>query len=749
MAKFLIVITTLMTCMVAGQEYWEDDGGISSDLQQRRFDNMMKERMSKTGNSPLYKVISTLESMRRKVAEDAYKEKEAYDVFACECKDQHFHHKRATEDLKVFYIDENSAEISKKTSDRDNSQDKKSRTVAKTEELALEHQTDVLEVRRQEVTKWQAEDARLRSNKELITRALASLKESRGRIGTKPNATEEKVATLLQLPGVTETLRLADNLGMMTSSKHQGLASFLQAGDNKKGPDMASYYYHGGSNDIIALIESLKADATKQYQDAQAEHNKTMEILNSKDEQMRDELEVYQNMTLQESVKIQRYGEEIGEAREDLVEGKERMEHEEEMFNLMSADCAHRATLYDQRSKTMKDELKAMVQALRLLTGASAEPKRVQGSLKLEDSELQTRVSARKRRFELEQGGAGKSATVKPHSFLQEELTKQHPTSFLQRSSLEAQKKEALEVLNTEGQKLQSLMLLGLASDSKGSPFEKVKTLIENLIVRLENEAGQEVTKKGFCDTEMAKAEHSRDTQFREAKLMNTAIRKLDAKKDKLKKDILDLSERLDESRKALTASSGNLTADYDKANEDLPVVKQGLEDIQNAVLVLRSFYHGENGLASDAAKVVEKPGGLFEKEGSEYGGQQAGMQSVFALLESIVSDYKRDIKEREEEIEELKREKNDLVASLSSEIKSLETSKEAETEELDITTATIQSKTDDLQTIVDLWDTALKRLETIKPMCVDSGMSYEDRVAARKKEIKALQRAYNALLPR
>merc|ERR1719504_209683 len=121
------------------------------------------------------------------------------------------------------------------------------------------------------------------------------------------------------------------------------------------------------------------------------------------------------------------------------------------MFNRMSADCAHRATLYDQRSKTMKDELKAMVQALRLLTGASAEPKRVQGSLKLEDSELQTRVSASKGRFKLEQGGAGKSATVKPHSFLQEELTKQLPTSFLQRSSLEAQKRHSEAALFLAG----------------------------------------------------------------------------------------------------------------------------------------------------------------------------------------------------------------------------------------------------------------------------------------------------------
>merc|ERR1719482_1365332 len=91
----------------------------------------------------------------------------------------------------------------------------------------------------------------------------------------------------------------------MTSSKHQGLASFLQAGVDKKGPDMASYYYHGGSNDILQLIESLKAEATQQYKDAQVEHNKTMAVLDSKDDEMRTAIQLARNTSLLESMKAQ------------------------------------------------------------------------------------------------------------------------------------------------------------------------------------------------------------------------------------------------------------------------------------------------------------------------------------------------------------------------------------------------------------------------------------------------------------
>jgi len=38
--------------------------------------------------------------------------------------------------------------------------------------------------------------------------------------------------------------------------------------------------------------------------------------------------------------------------------------------------------------------------------------------------------------------------------------------------------------------------------------------------------------------------------------------------------------------------------------------------------------------------------------------------------------------------------------------------------------------------------DKALEELEELKPTCTDTGMSYKDRVAARKEEMKALEKA-------
>ena len=47
-----------------------------------------------------------------------------------------------------------------------------------------------------------------------------------------------------------------------------------------------------------------------------------------------------------------------------------------------------------------------------------------------------------------------------------------------------------------------------------------------------------------------------------------------------------------------------------------------------------------------------------------------------------------------------------------------------------------------DLQTNQDLVDTALEELEELKPMCIDTGMSYKERVEKREEEIEALKGA-------
>merc|ERR1719401_3285586 len=62
--------------------------------------------------------------------------------------------------------------------------------------------------------------------------------------------------------------------------------------------------------------------------------------------------------------------------------------------------------------------------------------------------------------------------------------------------------------------------------------------------------------------------------------------------------------------------------------------------------------------------------------------------------------------------------------------------------QDLEVTETSIETTTSDMQTAVDLLDKALQELEELKPTCMDSGMSYKERVAKREEEIKALQKA-------
>jgi len=47
------------------------------------------------------------------------------------------------------------------------------------------------------------------------------------------------------------------------------------------------------------------------------------------------------------------------------------------------------------------------------------------------------------------------------------------------------------------------------------------------------------------------------------------------------------------------------------------------------------------------------------------------------------------------------------------------------------------------MQSNMDLTDAALEELEELKPVCIDTGMSYSERAAKRKEEKAALWKAF------
>merc|ERR1719335_836725 len=77
-----------------------------------------------------------------------------------------------------------------------------------------------------------------------------------------------------------------------------------------------------------------------------------------------------------------------------------------------------------------------------------------------------------------------------------------------------ALKEKVIKSLVASGNKLGSAVLASLAMRVAADPFIKVKKLIQDLIERLVTEAAEEATKKGWCDTELGKATHTRDSNM-------------------------------------------------------------------------------------------------------------------------------------------------------------------------------------------------------------------------------------------
>jgi len=332
-----------------------------------------------------------------------------------------------------------------------------------------------------------------------------------------------------------------------------------------------------------------------------------------------------------------------------------------------------------------------------------------------------------------------KNVVSKPVSFLQG-----RSVSFLARgaSSLEVKRDHALQVLTAEGERLGSMVLTSLAARAAADPFKKVKGLIQKLIERLLAESAAEATKKGFCDTELGKARKDRDYRFQEANDLSAELSSLQAKRDSLKQEIKELTKDLKEENEALKDTTEERD-DEKKANlKTLATAKGGLEAVNEAILVLRTFYKQ----AAKAAFVQASP--LDEDAGSKagfkgnYKGNQSGSQAIFALLETIASDFDRTLRKTEQAENEAHRDYVDFSQTAQASIAGKETKKALDEADLKTTLNSIDTKTDDMQTAVDLMDSALQELQKLTPTCIDTGMSYKERVAKREEEMAALKKA-------
>jgi len=321
-------------------------------------------------------------------------------------------------------------------------------------------------------------------------------------------------------------------------------------------------------------------------------------------------------------------------------------------------------------------------------------------------------------------------------------------TSFLQMKSdshsmqMHDNKFKALTFLKTKAKELNSRVLMQLATATGDDPFKKVKKLIQDLIVRLMEQANEEAEQKGWCDTELATNEATRKEKTAAVEKLHAEIDQLEASIAKLTEDISDLTAAVAELDAAVAKATNIRSVEKEENTATIADAKDAQAAVAQALTVLKEFYAKAGEATSLLQQQPESPE-IFE---SSYKGMQSENGGVVGMIEVIESDFAR--LEADTTASEAQSQKEFDQFSTDSAMDKAQKNKDIEhkTAKKQNEQQALQEAKGDLEGTQKELDSALNYFDKLKPQCIDSGVSFEERVARRQDEIESLQEALRIL---
>jgi len=313
----------------------------------------------------------------------------------------------------------------------------------------------------------------------------------------------------------------------------------------------------------------------------------------------------------------------------------------------------------------------------------------------------------------------------------------------LRSNQMSPAQEKVVTFLNQQAKKTGSSMLSALALSAQANPFVKVKKMIKDLMVKLMEEGTSETEHKGWCDTELTTNKQSRHKKTADANELQSNIEDLTATIAQLTQDISDLTAAVADLDAAMAKQTQERTDSKAANTQTIKEAKAAQVAVEQATAVLKDFYAKSASAtalvqqpASDAPETFDKPyTGLLPEGGS-----------VVDFLEVILTDFARlesetaaDEAQEEDEYKTFMFESKKDKALKEGEIK-LKSGTKTDKE------SALQQANEDLKVTREQLDKALEYYEKLKPTCVDSGITYEERVKRREEEIVSLQEALKIL---
>jgi len=695
--------------------------------------------------TPVQKVIELLQDMMVKGQKDKHAEEVAYAKFAQFCTDEIASKKKSIAETTEL-VEVLAADIGMLESDAAKLGDEIAALQADVEKYNADLKS-AKEERAKDEAGYKKEIVDCGEAVDAIERAIVVLnKQNYDR--------KQATAALMQL---TKSPRLPEKAKLMVAAFIELGSSDSEAQPNveatdKMMPDEQLFYeapeanaYEFQSGGLIEMLKKLGEQLKEQKTEAEKQNMNSQHAFELMSQDLHDAIE---NAEADIASKTKDKEEKLAEAatkKKELTAAKSDLEEDTAYLKDLEAECTEKAKSFEEKQQLRAEEIEMLAKAIEIISSAE-----VSGAA---EKHLPTLVQAGTALAQLRniadasQGNAG----------IRHKLA-----SFLLSKSQSINSKR--------------LGLLAQQIESSADPFKKVKKMIWDLIQKLMEEANSESEQKGFCDTELGQNKITRDKLSAEIADLTAAVDEMTASIAQmtdelagLSKDIADLNVAMKdatalreeekakneatiaeavEAQKALELATTLIKDFYEKAGKATALVQLQRQHVSlDAETPVKMGSPEWNSLANPNAPPLDKGHREgMQTFGETYKGNQDGAGSILAFLEVIMGDFaslEADTKANEAEAQKLY---EDFMANSEKAVAVKEKNTEMITNDKVETEASLASSKKDLASNQDALLAANRYYDNLKPTCVGTGITYEERAKRRQEEIVSLQEALKIL---
>jgi len=504
---------------------------------------------------------------------------------------------------------------------------------------------------------------------------------------------------------VLDSLSSVVDAASFSASDKQRLTALVQSQASSDDDELgapAAAVYKSHSSSIFDVLEDLKEKAEAQLSDLRKAESETKHNYEMLKQSLEDQLAADNKDMDNEKATKSADEEEKATAEGDLHATIAELKAAEEQLASVTADCAQVSADHDATVASRAEELKVIAEAIEVIKSTTS------GAVEQTYSFIQV------------------GSSLKTHA----DLARSEVVTLVKNLA----KKHHSAALAQLASRIAAVVRYGSASAE--DPFAKVKSLIEDMISKLQEEAGAEATEKAYCDEQIAKTEEKKAELDATISKLTTKIDQDSAKSATLKEEVQELQAELAALAKN-QAEMGKIRTeqhtDYVQAKKDLEL---GLSGVRKALVVLRDYY-----AAGEEAAFVQQP-----EKPTLFAASNGAGTSIVGILEVVESDFATNLA-KEETTESTAQ---DDFERTTQENKITKTTKDQDvkykTQEFTSLDKNIGELSSDRDTASTELEAVLEYYGKIKERCIAKPETYESRKSRREAEIAGLKEALQIL---